>query len=194
MLHRQQSADFGGVEPQAWQFVARRILRFARQPIAARFAIPFDRRVQPIAHVFEVALECRARYTERVEKLAELHCTACGEQLVDLVEAFGAVHARRRVLTSSKLAMPGWIGRDARDRPLQPVAQHGHAAPKKRTIIGSFRDRSDAIYWSGRAVVTLPGLTAPARRRSTTPVPPAATLGSFGAWAHTSNTSSGSSH
>ena len=107
VLHRQQRADLGGVEPETRELVA---VRFAaREPVAAGVAVPLDRRVEPVAHVLEIALEGRPRDAELVEQRAQLHRAARGEQLVDLVEAFGAVHPvispRRevpRVPTSSR--------------------------------------------------------------------------------------------
>ena len=97
---------FGAVEPQAGQCVARPDTRLLLEAVTAGVRIPDDRCVVPIAHVFEIALERRGGNLELVEKNIARHDTALVEQLVDAIEALGAVHVsapevRRRIRAAS---------------------------------------------------------------------------------------------
>ena len=61
------------------------------QPAAP--AVPDDGRADAIAQVLQVALEGRRRYLERLQKLVPGHDAAALQEVLDLVEAFGTVHA-----------------------------------------------------------------------------------------------------
>ncbi len=63
-----------------------------REPVAVALAVVEDRRVEPRAHVLEVALQRGARDLAGLSQLLEAHAVPVLELLVDLVEAFGAVH------------------------------------------------------------------------------------------------------
>ena len=69
----------------------RRLLAIA---VAARVGVPDDRRVEPVAHVLEVALERRERHLELVEENVARHDAALVQKLVDAVEALGAIHVQ----------------------------------------------------------------------------------------------------
>ena len=84
----------GGVEPQPRQFVPRPALTLGRlaKAIPAGVAVVLNGRVQPVAQVFDVALEGRARHLQFVEKIAQRHQLAVLQQLLNAIKAFGAVH------------------------------------------------------------------------------------------------------
>src|SRR5258706_15670605 len=61
--------------------------------IAVRFAVIRDRRFHAAAQVFEVALKRRARDFELTQQLGERHHLARSNELFNLENAFGFVHA-----------------------------------------------------------------------------------------------------
>ncbi len=98
MLHGQQGMDFRGVEPQARQLVlAARARGAVLEAVTARLAVPDQRAVEAVAQVLDVALERGGRDFQDFEQLGEAHQLALADELVDLVEAFGAIHAGLRL-------------------------------------------------------------------------------------------------
>ena len=93
VLHGEQGVDFRGVEPQAGQFelAAGRAVAFI-VAVAAGVAVPGDGRVEAIAQVFEVALDGGGRDFQRFDEDLKRDDAAFGDELVDFVEAFGAIH------------------------------------------------------------------------------------------------------
>ena len=97
VLHGQQGMDFRGVEPQARQFeLAAGVRGAALVAVAARLAVPDQRAVEAVAQVLDVALERGRRHFQCILQFGEGHQLALADQLVDLVEAFGAVHSGLR--------------------------------------------------------------------------------------------------
>jgi hypothetical protein len=92
VLHGEQRLRLRGAEPEAWQLVLRRRRIRFHEAITARIPVPFDRRVVAALHVLEVALERRERHFELVHEFARRDGAALANEMVDLVEAFGAVH------------------------------------------------------------------------------------------------------
>ena len=93
MLHGQQGVDLGGVEPQTGQLeLAARMCRASLVEVATRLRIPDQRGVEAVAQVLDVALERRRGDFQGFLHLCEGHDLAFADELVDLVEAFGAVH------------------------------------------------------------------------------------------------------
>jgi hypothetical protein len=60
--------------------------------IAARLPVPHDRRVKPVAHVLEIALQCGGSNLERFEEALKRNHLAVVQELVDLVESLGPTH------------------------------------------------------------------------------------------------------
>jgi hypothetical protein len=92
VLHGDQGVDLRSVEPQPGQFVLATAALRLGVAVAAGLAVPDDRRVQPVAQVFQVALDRGPGHLQLLQEVAESHQPALAEQLVDLVEALGAVH------------------------------------------------------------------------------------------------------
>src|SRR5579871_2971962 len=82
-----------GTEPKTRQLVTWAAGRLAKA-IAVLRAIVLDRRIEPIAHVLQVALEGGTRDGERLFQFRERYRAAGPEQLLDLIKAFGTVHAK----------------------------------------------------------------------------------------------------
>src|SRR5216117_1955587 len=91
-VHAEERVRLAGVEPQARQLVARTRARLA-EAVAVCLAVPFDRRVEALAHVLEVALEGRRRNPEGRSQGGKRHRLAVLQELVDLVEALESFHA-----------------------------------------------------------------------------------------------------
>src|SRR5438445_5228589 len=91
-VHAEERIRLAGVEPQARQLVARTRARLA-EAVAVRLAVPFDRRVEALAHVLEVALEGRRRNPERRLQGRKRNGPAVLQELVDLVEALESFNA-----------------------------------------------------------------------------------------------------
>ena len=85
---------FLGAEPQARQLEQVRLRRVLVQAITTRLPVPDDRHAHPVAQVFQVALESRARDFELIEKLVAPDHPALFQQAVNLVEALGTIHRR----------------------------------------------------------------------------------------------------
>lgn len=92
LLRRQERIEFACREPQPRQFISRAAGRIGGEAVAARFPVPDDGGMEPVAQVFEVALEGGARNRQRFEEYLQRHHAPLVEKLVDLVEALGAVH------------------------------------------------------------------------------------------------------
>jgi hypothetical protein len=91
--------DFARVEPEAGQFVlgaAVRVRRVEAVAAGSSISVPDDGGVEPVAHVFEVALERGARDFQRLLQLGEGHQPPVVNHLVDLVETLSAVHGGSR--------------------------------------------------------------------------------------------------
>ena len=98
-VHAQQGVDLALAEPQPRQLVAGRARAGpGGEAIEVVGAVVDDRRVHPVAQVLQVALERGARHLELLGERLEAHAAAVADQQLDLVEAFGAVHARRACL------------------------------------------------------------------------------------------------
>src|SRR5207247_3430748 len=91
-VHAEERIRLAGVEPQARQLVARTCARLA-EAVAVRLAVPFDRRVEALAHVLQVALERRRRNPEGRSQGRKRNRPAVLQELVDLVEALESFHA-----------------------------------------------------------------------------------------------------
>lgn len=93
MLHGQQRMDLRRREPQAGQFIG-----FADPPailgeaVTAGQAVVDDGRIEPVAHIDEIAPQGGARDLQRRLQRAEGHRRPLAEQLVDAAEPFGLVH------------------------------------------------------------------------------------------------------
>src|SRR6266513_4370962 len=74
-VHAEERICFAGVDPQARQLVARTCARLA-EAVAVRLAVPFDRRVEALAHVLRVALERRHRNPEERSQSEKRNRTA----------------------------------------------------------------------------------------------------------------------
>src|SRR6267143_718037 len=90
-VHAQQRVRLAGVEPQARQLVARTRARLS-EAVAVRLAVVFDRRVEAVLHVLEVALERRRRNPEGRSQGGKRNRPAVLQQLLDLVEALETFH------------------------------------------------------------------------------------------------------
>ena len=88
-LHGQQCMDFRVAEPQAGQLLQGKRLVVA---IAVALAVPDDGNVEPAAHVFEVALESSQRNFQLAQETPHRNATVLSQQLLDAVEALGAIH------------------------------------------------------------------------------------------------------
>ena len=88
LLHGDKSKDLLLGEPKAGQgefgFAGRRLL----VTIAAKFSVVDDGRVEPVAHVFEIAFESGEGDLENGEEIVSTDDFAVLEELVDFVEAF----------------------------------------------------------------------------------------------------------
>src|SRR2546422_10806844 len=73
------------------QLVARTRARLAKA-VAVRLAVPFDRRVEALAHVLQVALQRRRRNSEGRPQGGKRNRLAVLQELVDLVEALETFH------------------------------------------------------------------------------------------------------
>ena len=91
LLHRQQRVDLLRAEPQAGKLLN---LRLRIVAVAVGLAIPHDGNIQPRAQIFQIALEGGGRDLEFLAKSSRRHDLLAVNELLDLVEAFGAVHAR----------------------------------------------------------------------------------------------------
>src|SRR2546426_8926236 len=91
-VHAEERVRFAGVEPEAWQLVARTRAR-SSEAVAVRLAVVLDRRVEALAHVFEIALHARARHAEHFLEGRERNHLSILQELVDLVEALESFHA-----------------------------------------------------------------------------------------------------
>jgi len=115
MMHGQQHMDFLGAETQAGQLILRADpLSGLLEVVAAQAAVEADRRVEPVAHVVEVALELGPREAEAFLQPRAGEAVAGAENLVDLVdpccswEASGDLQAPRDPLCR--------LGRTRRER------------------------------------------------------------------------------
>src|SRR3989449_5309409 len=90
-VHAEERVRLAGVEPEAWQLVAWTRARLA-EAVAVRLAVPFDRRVEALAHVLQVALQCRRRNPEGRLQCGKRNRLAVLQELVDLVEALETFH------------------------------------------------------------------------------------------------------
>src|SRR5881396_1385185 len=90
-VHAEERVRLAGVEPQARQLVARTRARLA-EAVAVCLAVPFDRRVEALAHVLEVALQRRRRNSEGRPQGGKRNRLAVLQELVDLVEALETFH------------------------------------------------------------------------------------------------------
>src|SRR3989442_10081223 len=90
-VHAEERVRLAGVEPQARQLVARTSARLAKA-VAVRLAVPFDRRVEALAHVLQVAFKCRRRDPEGRLQGRKRNRPAVLQELVDLVEALETFH------------------------------------------------------------------------------------------------------
>src|SRR5256885_5657451 len=91
-VHAQERVRLAGVEPQARQLVAWTRARLT-EAVAVRLAVPFDRRVEALAHVLEVAFKRRRRDPEGGLQGGKRNGPAVLQELVDLVEALESFHA-----------------------------------------------------------------------------------------------------
>src|SRR5438046_6587337 len=91
-VHAEERVRLAGVEPQARQLVARTRARLA-EAVAVRLAVPFDRRVEALAHVLQVALERRRRNPEGRSQGGKRKRPAVLQEAVDVVEALESFHA-----------------------------------------------------------------------------------------------------
>src|SRR5438552_6565831 len=91
-IHAEERVRLASVEPQARQLVARTCPR-SSEAVAVRLAVPFDRRVEALAHVLQVALERRRRNPEGRSQGGKRNRPAVLQELVDLVEALESFHA-----------------------------------------------------------------------------------------------------
>src|SRR3989442_4129796 len=91
-VHAEERIRFARVEPQARQLVAGTRARLA-EAVAVRLAVPFDRRVEALAHVLEVAFKRRRRDPEGRLQGRKRNRPAVLQELVDLVEALESFHA-----------------------------------------------------------------------------------------------------
>jgi hypothetical protein len=66
------------------------------EAVAAGVPVPDDGCIEPVAHVFEVALQGGARDFQRGHEVDEGHELAVVDHLVDLVEALSTVHGGSR--------------------------------------------------------------------------------------------------
>jgi hypothetical protein len=95
MLHCKKGVRLGVVEPQARQLVARAGLPalLFLEAVAALGPVPDDGGVQAAAQVFEIALQRgRGDFQFLLEDMERHHPPGL-QQLVDAVEALGAVHS-----------------------------------------------------------------------------------------------------
>jgi len=94
--HGQERMHLARVEPQAGQFVLGAAVGMrgveAVAAGATSISVPDDRRIEPVAHVFEVALERGARYFQRRHEIDKGHQAPVVDHLVDLVETLSAIH------------------------------------------------------------------------------------------------------
>jgi hypothetical protein len=108
VLHGQERMDFARVEPQAGQFVLRAAVRVrgveAVAAASSTMAIPDNGRIEPVAHVFEVALQGGARDFQHGHEIDEGHELAIVDHLVDLVEALSAIHGASALWSQWMLA------------------------------------------------------------------------------------------
>src|SRR5437867_1815651 len=95
-VHAEERIRLAGVEPQARQLVARTRARLS-EAVAVRLAVPFDRRVEALAHVLQVALQRRRRDPEGRSQGGKRNRPAVLQELVDLVEALESFHAPPRL-------------------------------------------------------------------------------------------------
>ncbi len=92
VLHGEERLRLARAEPEARQLVDGGGAIGLHEPVAARLAIPLDGRVVAASHVLDVALEGGERDFELAQEVAHGHDAALPDEMVDLVEAFGAVH------------------------------------------------------------------------------------------------------
>src|SRR5438874_1044825 len=94
LQRRQQGVDLGSIEPETWELIPWPRPGLPEAIPVARANI-FDRRVEPIAHVDEIAFESCPGDPHPLLESRKRHDLAVLQQLVDLVEPFGAIHCIR---------------------------------------------------------------------------------------------------
>jgi hypothetical protein len=92
LVHGQQRVDLPVAEPQAGQ-LAGALAAVVAETVGVVQAVVDDRRIQPLAQVLQVALQRRAGHLQLGAQGLETDAPAVADQQLDLVEAFGAVHA-----------------------------------------------------------------------------------------------------
>src|SRR3989344_636184 len=91
-MEGEEGVDFRAVEPQPGQLVPWMLVIRIVKPVAALLPVPRDRRVEPLAQVFDIALEGGDRDAEFVQEILDRYHVPVTQHPLDFVEAFGAVH------------------------------------------------------------------------------------------------------
>jgi len=92
MMEGEQGVNFGTVEPQTGQFMPWVFLVGIVEPVTVFLPVPRNRRVEPLAQVFDIALEGGDRDAEFVQEILDRYHVPVTQHPLDFVEAFGAVH------------------------------------------------------------------------------------------------------
>ena len=91
LLHGEQRVDLLRAEPQAGQLLH---LRLRIEAVTVVLAIPDDGDVQPRAQILQIALEGGGGDFQLVANAACAHHLVAMNELLNLVEALGAIHAQ----------------------------------------------------------------------------------------------------
>ena len=174
LLHGEQRVDLLRAEPQPGQLLQ---LRLRIEAVAVVLAIPDDRDVQPRAQVLQIALEGGGGDFELVANAACAHHLVTMNELLNLIEALGAIHAQN--CNSSRRARGLDSGRRKRAEKnyARLAARLSAAPPRGSCAIGRVPTRGDdaafgqADQRSGCLQARPPALSRPSGRPSTATAP-----------------------
>src|SRR3989344_6089273 len=91
-MEGEEGVDFRAVEPQPGQLVPWMLGIRIVEPVTVLLPVPWDRRVEPLAQIFDVALEGGLGDAEFIQEIPDRHHVSVAQHPLDFEEAFGAVH------------------------------------------------------------------------------------------------------